>query len=283
VKRVCYLFDAMKPRSSQKAIRLVLADVDGTLVTQEKKLTDRAAKAVQGLHERGILFAITSGRPPAGMKMLIEPLKIETPIAGFNGGVFTHPDLSVITSRTLAPDAAAHAVESIKAHGLTAWLYTATDWFVPDPKGPHVDREAWTVKFPPKVLADFSGHLDGAVKIVGVSDDLAAVAKCEADVQKALKGTVSAQRSQPYYLDVTNPEANKGGVAAYLAEHLKIGLDEMAALGDMPNDVPMFEKCGLSVAMGQSSPEVQAQANFVTASNENEGFAEAIEKHFLTD
>ena len=272
----------MKPYRATKKIRLVLADVDGTLVTQDKVLTARARQAVQGLHEREILFAITSGRPPLGMKMLIEPLELKTPVAGFNGGVFTQPDLTVISSLTLAADVAAETLVLIKQHQLTAWLYTDRDWFVPDPKGAHVDREAWTVKFPPKVLADFSGHLEHAVKIVGVSDDRDAVNKCEAACQEKLKGRASAQTSQPYYLDVTNPQANKGGVADYLAKHFQLELEEIAVLGDMPNDVPMFEKAGLSIAMGQASDTVRKQANFVTASNEDEGFAEAIEKHFLT-
>jgi Cof subfamily protein (haloacid dehalogenase superfamily) len=271
----------MKPYVSPQRIRLVLADVDGTLVTKEKVLTDRARKAVHELHERDILFAITSGRPPLGMKMLIDPLELRTPVAGFNGGVFTRPDLTVLEAHTIAPEAAARTVELIKKAGLVAWLYTAETWYVPDLKGPHVEREEWTVKFPPKLLRDFSGHLDQAVKIVGVSDDLAAVERCEQACQKELSGTVSAQRSQPYYLDVTNPGANKGGVADYLSAHLKIPLEEMAALGDMPNDVPMFEKCGLSIAMGQSSKEVQAKANFVTAGYEDEGFAKALETHFL--
>jgi Cof subfamily protein (haloacid dehalogenase superfamily) len=280
---MCYRFLAMKPYTSKKKIRLVLADVDGTLVTKEKVLTERAVKAVHALHAKGILFAITSGRPPLGMKMLIDPLEIQTPVAGFNGGVFTHPDLSVITSRTIPAEVAAHALDLIKQAGMVAWLYTATDWYVPDPKGPHVDRETWTVKFPPKVLRDFQEHLDQAVKIVGVSDDQDQMAGCVEACQKELKGTVSAQLSQPYYLDITNSEANKGGVADYLAEHLKLDLEEMATLGDMPNDVPMFDKSGMSIAMGQSAPEVQAKANFVTASYEDEGFAKALEKYLLAD
>lgn len=272
----------MKPYAATKKIRLVLADVDGTLVTKDKILTDQAKEAVHRLHSRDILFAITSGRPPLGMKMLIQPLKLETPIAGFNGGVYTHPDLTVISSLPLASDVAAETLDLLEQHKLAAWLYTDQDWFVPDAKGPHVDRETWTVKFPPKILSDFKGHLDKAVKIVGVSDDRAAMDQCEKDAQKALKGRASAQKSQPYYLDVTNPQANKGSVAEYLARYFKIELEEIAVLGDMPNDVPMFEKAGMSIAMGQASKEVQEKANFVTDSYEDEGFAKALEKHFLS-
>ncbi len=215
------------------------------------------------------------------MKMLIEPLELQTPLAGFNGGVFARPDLSVISSLTIPRAAAERALDLLRENKLAAWLYTATDWFVPDPKGPHVDREAWTVKFPPKVLADFGGQLDQAVKIVGVSDDHDAISAGTEACRKALDGKVSAQMSQPYYLDITHPRANKGGVVEYLAEHFKLDAAEIATLGDMPNDVPMFEKSGLSIAMGQAAPEVQAKASFVTAGYEDEGFAKAIEQHFL--
>jgi hypothetical protein len=270
--------------AERKKIRLVLADVDGTLVTKEKLLTAQAIGAVRRLREKGILFAITSGRPPLGMKMLIEPLKLDTPVAGFNGGVFTHPDLSVISTHTIPPDAARRAVELIEQHQLSAaWLYTARDWFVPNETGPHVAREAWTVKFPPIVRKDFRDQLDAAVKIVGVSDDPDAIGKCHDAFAKELHGKVSAELSQPYYLDVTNSLANKGSVIEFLARHYKLELEEIAVLGDMPNDLPMFEKAGVSIAMGQSSPAVQKKADYVTASYEDEGFAKAIEKYFLSD
>ena len=129
---------------------------------------------------------------------------------------------------------------------------------------PHVAREQWTVKFPPKVVKDFDGALDHAVKIVGVSDDLDLVARAEKEVQGTLGDTASAARSQPYYLDVTNPEANKGGVVAYLSRTLNIAAEEIATLGDMPNDTLMFRKSGLAIAMGQSSDEVKKEADFVT-------------------
>jgi Cof subfamily protein (haloacid dehalogenase superfamily) len=233
------------------------------------------------MRKKGIRFAITSGRPPLGMKMINDVLILDTPIAGFNGGVYTKPDWTVIRSRTLPRDAAVKSIEIIRKHQLVAWLYTATDWYIPDPNGSHVAREAWTVKFDAKVADDFEPLLDGAVKIVGVSDDLDAVAACEAECREILKSAVSAARSQPYYLDVTNPHAIKGDVVAYLSCALEIPLEQIATLGDMPNDVSMFDKSGLSIAMGNASDEVKAQANFATATNEEEGFAMAVEKFIL--
>src|SRR3954454_23831957 len=194
-------------RLMNRNIRLVIADVDGTLVTQEKVLTARSIKAVVRLRDAGIAFSITSGRPPLGMQMLIGPLSLSEPIAAFNGGVLVGPDLSVITQSFLPAEMAARVIESIGRHGLDCWVYTDRDWLIRDPNAPHVAREQWTVKFAPTVVRDFNSHLDRVAKIVGVSDDLPAVARCEQDVQRDLAGQASAARSQPYYLDVTHPDA----------------------------------------------------------------------------
>lgn len=260
-------------------IGLLLTDVDGTLVTKDKILTDRAVAAVKALRDHGIQFAITSGRPPRGMAMLIEPLDITTPIAGFNGGVFVRPDMTPIEAKLLAPEVARLAVQMIRDHGLDAWLYTETEWLIRDKDAPHVAREAWTVKFDPRVVADFSdAALDQAAKVVGVGDDYDLVARCEAAVQDALGKKASAARSQPYYLDVTHPHANKGGVLDYLSKTLGIPHQAIATIGDMPNDVLMFTESGYSIAMGQASEAVKHQADAVTASYSDEGFAEAVER-----
>jgi Cof subfamily protein (haloacid dehalogenase superfamily) len=262
-------------------IKLVLADVDGTLVTQEKVLTAKARHAVAKLGEAGIAFAITSGRPPRGMQTLIKDLNISTVVAGFNGGVFTTPRLDPIVMRDLPRDAANRAIELIREHALVAWLYTDTVWYVQDPEGPHVERESKTVGFGPEITSDYSAYIGQAAKIVGVSDDFEAVARCEKKVQQELGDHVSAARSQPYYLDVTHPAANKGSVVDFLSAVYLIPKSSIATIGDMPNDVLMFKKSGMSIAMGNASREVQAEANFVTYSNEEEGFAHAIEQFIL--
>ncbi len=264
-------------------IRLVIADVDGTLVTQQKLLTADAIHAVKRLRDGGIAFSITSGRPPLGMKMLIDPLELTTPIAAFNGGVFVNPDLSVVTQSFVPANVASEVINAIDKHKLDCWVYTDKDWLVRDSSAPHVAREQWTVKFPPTVVSDLSSHLERVAKIVGVSDDYSAVQRCEADVQHDYGNDVSAARSQPYYLDVTHPDANKGHVVSVLSRLLAIMPEQIATIGDMPNDVLMFKKSGLSIAMGNASPGVQSQAQFVTTSNEEEGFANAIERFVLRE
>jgi Cof subfamily protein (haloacid dehalogenase superfamily) len=262
-------------------VRLLLADVDGTLVTQDKVLTDRAVASVRRLKEGGILFAITSGRPPRGMSMLIEPLDLTTPIAAFNGGVFARPDMTVLEQRTIPNDITPHVIDVLSTHGMSVWVYRGADWFVLDPKGPHVDREAWTVKFDPTTVDSFAPVSDQVAKVVGVSDDYDAV-QAAVDAARAEFGDhISAARSQPYYADVTHPDANKGAVVAYLSKMYDISPDAIATIGDMPNDVLMFAHSGLSIAMGNASPEVQRAARRVTTSNEDEGFANAVERFIL--
>jgi Cof subfamily protein (haloacid dehalogenase superfamily) len=269
------------PAQGGSKISLVLADVDGTLVTKDKVLTPRAAAAVKALQTAGIAFAITSGRPPRGMSMLIEPLGLQTPIAAFNGGIFVDPDMTIVEQHVLAAETAKRAIEVIIGNEMDVWIYSGNDWFIREPDAPHVAREEWTVKFPPTVVANFNSLLGNVNKIVGISDDYDLVARCEREAQDMLGAKASAARSQPYYLDVTPPDANKGTVVTTLAKRLSIPASEIATLGDMPNDVLMFHKSGLSIAMGNAGQEVQAQANCVTDSDEDEGFAKAIERFIL--
>jgi len=269
------------PMGASGTISALLADVDGTLVTKAKVLTKRAMEAVHRLHESGIDFFITSGRPPRGMRMLVEPLGLKMPIAAFNGGMIVQPDLTVIDERPLPDDVVPDVINTLLAHGLDVWIYRGTDWYVRSAQAPHVDREAATVQFPPTVVRTFDGLLSRVVKIVGVSDDLDLVARCEAAAQAQLGAHVSAARSQPYYLDVTHPTANKGTVIQRLSLFLNVPLKSIATIGDQPNDVLMFKPSGLSIAMGNARPEVQKQANCVTTSYEDEGFANAVERFVL--
>lgn len=263
-------------------IRLLLADVDGTLVTQDKVLTKEAVDAVHGLRDAGILFAITSGRPPRGMEMFVRPLGLQTPIAAFNGGLIVNPDMTVIERRVLPEPLVLPIAKLLCSFRLSVWLYQGTEWYVPDLDGPHVAREAWTVKFGPTLMTGFEGHTHDVAKIVGVSDDHVAVSRASAAMRDRFGDHVTAAPSQPYYLDVTHPRANKGAVATYMAERYHLSAEEIATIGDQPTDVLMFAHSGLSIAMGNADPPVQRSARRVTGTNENNGFATAVSRFVLS-
>ena len=259
----------------------MISDVDGTLVTDDKVLTARAQAAVAELRASGIIFSIISSRPPRGLRMLLEPLAITTPMGGFNGGVIATPDLTVVTEHLLSSQVARRAVDTLNARGVEVWVFSGQDWLLRDPDGPYVPLEQHTVGFRPTIVEDFGSALDAAAKIVGVSKDFDLLEQCERDVRAALAGSAFVARSQPYYLDITHPLANKGVALTEIAKLLGIPLAEIATIGDGSNDVAMFERSGLSIAMGNASPQVQREADFVTDSNRDDGFAKAIERFIL--
>jgi len=261
-------------------IRLVVSDVDGTLVTSDKTLTDASVAAVHRLHDAGIRFAVTSGRPPRGMAMLVEPLALTDPIGGFNGGLLVRPDLSMLEEHCVPAALVPRIVGVLEASGVDVWCYQGNDWLVRVADAPHVAQEAATVQFAPSVAETFAGLAEGVVKIVGVSDDAAVVAEALRATHDAFGDGVAASTSQPYYLDVTHPAANKGAVIAYLSKAIGVRRDEIATIGDGPNDALMFAQSGLPIAMGNSAPAVQQRAQHVSMSNDDEGFAYAIE-HFV--
>lgn len=258
----------------------MVSDVDGTLITRRKELAATTVAAVARLREAGIAFALISGRPPVGMRMVSEPLGVKTPICGFNGGLATSPDFSrIIAARYLERQIVGTAIEELEQLGLDVWLYTDEKWLVRDRRAPHVTREAETVLMEPKEVAVFPENaLDAVIKIVGVSDRPDVVKRAHAAIRQNVGHAVVAACSQPYYLDITSKMANKGQAVLILAEHLGVASEEIVTIGDMPTDVPMFEKSGVSIAMGNASVEVQHKAKYVTEDNDSDGFAKAVDR-----
>jgi Cof subfamily protein (haloacid dehalogenase superfamily) len=262
-------------------LHAVISDVDGTLVTDDKVLTARSEAAVAGLRAANIAFSIISSRPPRGLRGLIDRLRITAPVAGFNGGALATPAGEVIAQHLLPPAAARHVVEMIDAHGAQAWVFCGPDWLTRDPEGPYVGREQHAIGFQPTVVPDFGPALDAAAKIVAVSADVDLLTRLEHHARAALADRATVARSQPYYLDFTHPLANKGVALSELAKLLGIPEGEIAVIGDGGNDIAMFERSGLSIAMGNAGPQVQGAADFVTDPNGQDGFAKAIERYVL--
>jgi Cof subfamily protein (haloacid dehalogenase superfamily) len=259
----------------------VISDVDGTLVTDDKCLTSRTRAAVGDLRAREIKFSMISSRPPRGVGMLIAALGVTTPIGCFNGGVIATADGSVVTAHLLSPAVARRVVDTLDAHGVQVWIFSGQDWLLRDSDGAYVGLEARTLQFRPNLVAEFGAALDRVAKIVGVSADFELLARCESDVRARLADDVTIARSQPYFLDMTHPRANKGDAVTEIATLLAIPLAEIAVIGDGANDVAMFERGGLSIAMGNANPAVQQAADYVTDSNDNDGFASAIDRFIL--
>jgi hypothetical protein len=258
-------------------IALVVSDVDGTLLTKDKVLTEGAIRAVRRLEDSGVGFTVTSSRPTLGMRFLIEPLRITLPVGSFNGSSIVDAQLNPIERHLIPAPAAQRSLDILSEFGVDSWLFTNDQWLVRSAAGEYVPFEARTIKSDPTIVGDFSPYLSDVCKIVGASSDAALMQRCEAAMQQALGAEATAARSQTYYLDVTPPGCDKGTFVQAMAKRQGIATDAIATIGDMQNDLAMFRTSGLSIAMGNATDDVKKQATHATTSNENEGFAGAIE------
>ncbi len=258
-------------------ICLVVSDVDGTLLTKDKTLTDGARRAVRRLHDAGIGFTITSSRPTVGMRFLIEPLAITLPVGAFNGSSIVDPRLNPIEQHLIPASAAARSLGVLNEYGVDVWLFTNEKWLTRRGDGEYVPNEQRAIRADPTVVTDFAPYLAAACKIVGSSADPALLRRCEVAMLEAVGTQATAVRSQSYYLDVTPPGCDKGTFVQAMARRLDISTDAVATIGDMQNDLAMFRNSGMSIAMGNSTDDVKDQATHVTTSNDDEGFAGAVE------
>jgi Cof subfamily protein (haloacid dehalogenase superfamily) len=259
-------------------ISLVVSDVDGTLLTTDKRLTAAASAAVRRLHEANIGFTITSSRPVIGTGFLIGELKITLPVGPFNGSSIIGPDMKPIEQHLIPVSAVQRSLDLFNDKGIDIWLFTNEHWFAANGEGEYVPNEKRAIRAEPTVISDFSPYLSRACKVVGSSSDFALLARCEPEMQKALGTEATAVRSQSYYLDITPPGQDKGTFVRAMAQRLGIPTGTIATIGDGHNDVAMFEAGGVSFAMGNASDDVKQRAKYVTDTNENDGFAKAIDR-----
>ena len=258
------------------AIRLVVSDVDGTLVRDDKSLPEVNRDAILGLAEAGVATTLISSRPPSGILGLGAALRLAGPFAAFNGGTLFEPDGTIRFAHRLEAADATAILRLIDRPGVTTWVYADGAWFAGNLDNPHVARERLAAAIEPVIRTDFAGFGGRIDKIVGVSDDHELLARLEEQARSMIGARATIARSQLYYLDVTHRLANKGDGIAALAKVFGVELTEVAALGDMVNDLPMFARAGLSVAMGQAPDCVRMAATATVATNNEGGVAEAI-------
>jgi len=259
-----------------EAIRLVVSDVDGTLVRDDKSLPEVNRDAILGLAAEGVATTLISARPPSGMLALGATLHLPGPFAAFNGGTLFDPDGTIRFAHRLEAADAAAVLRLIGRPGVTLWVYADGAWFVGALDVRHVPRERLAAAVEPVIRTDFTG-LDGRIdKIVAVSDDHELLRQLEGQARSMIGDRATIARSQLHYLDITHRLANKGDGITALAQAFEVELGEVAAFGDMANDLPMFARAGLSVAMGQAPDCVRTAATATVTTNDEGGVAEAI-------
>ena len=264
-----------------RPIRLVVTDVDGTLVRHDRTLAPSTIAAAARLRAAGIKLAVVSSRPVGGLEVLRAPLALDTPRAGFNGGEIVGADETLLEEYTIPEDACRAAVAALERAGTDVWVFAGGAWLLKNPDAHYIPREHLSIGMAWRVVDDFAPHLARVHKVMGTSTDFALMGRMETELRGRVGAAAMVARSQSYYLDITHARANKGTAALALARLLGVAADEMACIGDMPNDLPMLDVAGLAIAMGNATDEVKARAHAVTEDNDSDGWARAIEKFVL--
>lgn len=270
-----------KNKEASKKIKLLVSDIDGTLITDDKKLTPETFAAVQKLKDAGIYLCLVSSRPPQGIQMFFKDLHILTPFGALNGGEIIGNDGTVVSSMAMDTQDAHEVCDLLQKNDIGAWIFGGFDWVVFDMNDPFIAHEKAVVGSNPEILDHVNNYKNRIVKIEGVSSNTALLDQVAEQINKKYPETVKALRSSEHYLDITHPKANKGFAAVELGKQYGIDISEIACIGDMDNDIPMLEIAGLSIAMGQSTDRVSRHAHFKTKSNEENGWAYAIENYIL--
>jgi Cof subfamily protein (haloacid dehalogenase superfamily) len=257
-------------------IRMVISDVDGTLVTPDKELRPTTIAATRDLRRHGIQFTLTSSRPAFGMKGLCKALDLDLPIGPFNGSSIVNPDMSIVMQSTVPRPAVDRAIELFASNSVDVWLFTNQQWVIAREDDQYVPRERHTIDAAPVIVDDSARYRDAVCKLVGVSGNTALLKNCEAELRGLIGRQARVARSQTYYCDITPPGHDKGTFVDAMSARTGIPRELIAAIGDMQNDLPMFDRAGFSIAMGNASEDVKARASRATASNEQDGFAKAV-------
>lgn len=258
-------------------IRLVVSDIDGTLVDKQKQLTPATTDAVRRLEEAGIGFTVISARPMSGIMPIADTLGIDEPMAAFNGGIIFRRDGSIAEHHVIDAAAVRGVLDIAADSPVDTWVFADDRWYASTDAGEHVQHERVASNQEPVVTTDFSALVDCADKVTFVSDDHAMLADLAERCKAAHGPEATIAQSQPYYLDVTALAANKGDGLVALAATFDQPLDAVAVLGDQYNDVPMLERAGLAIAMGNAPDPVKALSDHVTTGNHADGVAHAID------
>lgn len=264
-----------------KTLRFVISDVDGTLVRSDKSLSRANEEAVRSLRAAGVRFSLISARPPSGMRWIVDRLDLEGPFGAFNGGTIFDRSGTVGEPHRLDPRLARDMLSLFERRGVIRWLYADGDWLINAADLRHTPREVLSAGLDPVITQELRERVARVDKLVAVSDDDELLSRIEAEARELAGERATIARSQRYYLDVTALAANKGDGVAALAAAARVPLDCLAVLGDQQNDLPMFARAGFAVAMGQASGDVQAKADAVAASNDEDGVADAIVRLLL--
>lgn len=265
--------------------RALVLDIDGTLTNQEKKITPRNKAAVKSLLERGIPIILASGRPTAGVMPLAHELSLQLYggyVLAFNGAkLIDCKSGRTIFERVLPPGKVPQIVDFAKENGAVALSYENDNTVITEqPDDPYVQMESKLNRIPIKKVENLVDYITfPAVKCLLVGDG-ERMALLEELSKKEIGEGLSIYRSEPYFLEMMPQGVDKASALKELISTLGIAREELVVCGDGFNDLSMIRFAGLGIAMANAQEVVKQAADYITASNEEDGVALAIDRFF---
>jgi Cof subfamily protein (haloacid dehalogenase superfamily) len=269
-------------------IKLLVSDVDGTFINKAHEITPATHRALCGLQDAGIRVVLASSRPHRGMEHFLEvaPILRSTAMISMNGAIITKPNGTLLQSQTIEHSIVQALYEAvfdlILPEGFNVFLLDERDWWSSG-YDDLVKKEARSLRFEPQ-WQDLSKRIatNKPINKITILGEAGRVAEAKRRIDELFGDAVSASSpANPRFLDITARNVHKGTAVTALAEHLGLRREELCAIGDGDNDVDMFRAAGVSVAMGHASQTVQAAASFVTETNQNDGWAKAVNTYIL--
>lgn len=268
--------------------KLLVLDVDGTLLNDEREISKRTLAALLKVQQMGVRIVLASGRPTYGLMSLAKTLEL----GNYGGFVLSYNGCQIIKAqngeilfeRRINPEMLPYLEKKARKNGFAIFTYHDDTLITDSPDNEYIKNEALLNNL--KIIREdeFSTAIDFApCKCMLVSDKEKALIGLEQHWEKRLAGTLDAFRSEPYFLEVVPCGVNKANTLGALLEHLGVTREEVIAVGDGVCDVTMLQLAGMGVAMGHSQDSVKVCADYVTASNEEDGVALAVEKLILAE
>ena len=268
--------------------KLLVLDVDGTLLNNAKEISKRTLATLLKVQHTGVRIVLASGRPTSGIMPLAKALEMDHfggYIMSYNGGkIIRAKDGKSIFERRINPEQIPYLEKKARKNNFSIFTYHDDYLLTDNAADPHIIQEARLNNLRIVEEEDFSIAIDFApCKCVLVSDDEEALRGLEAHWKRRLSGVLDVFPSEPFYLEVVPPGVDKANTLGVLMEQLGVTRDEVVAIGDGVADVTMLQQAGVGVAMGHAQDSVKVCADYVTASNEEDGVAQAVEKLILSE
>ena len=268
--------------------KLLVLDVDGTLLNEAKEISKRTLAALLKVQQMGVRIVLASGRPTYGLLPLAKSLELGNYggyLVSYNGcQIISAQNGEILFERRINPELVPYLEKKARKNNFALLTYHDDTLVTDSPENRHVQREAALNNLQIIREDEFSAGIDFApCKCVLVSDDEEALIDLETYWKKRLDGTMDVFRSERYFLEVVPCGIDKANTLGALLDMLKVKRDEVMAIGDGVCDVTMIQLAGMGVAMGHSPESVKACADYVTVSNEDDGVAQAVEKAILAE